>query len=327
MTDGNASIEVTVCIPTFRRPEGLRKTLQSLIQQQTDLPFAIVVVENDAANPLGSQVAREVLGSAALPHHVVVEPKQGNCHAINRAFSEAREIYPSADCFLMIDDDEVADPHWLEAMVSTARRTGADIVGGPVVRQFEVPVSHAVSAHALYGYIDGPSRQVPAIHGTGNCLISRKVFETLDPSLFDVRFNFLGGGDMDFFRRCREAGFTFWWCQEVLIHETVAADRASPSWLMRRSVRTGSINYVIDRKRARSPVTVAALQLKNVISLGLSIPRAIAILFKTKALLPATHPILMSFGRVTASLGFLPTPYEASAIPAADARIATSSQT
>ncbi|TNM61266.1 glycosyltransferase family 2 protein [Aliirhizobium smilacinae] len=316
--ESKASVEAVICIPTFRRPEGVARTLRSLLAQQTDLRFAIVVVENDAENPVGAGSAQEILGTVGIPHAVVIEPRQGNCHAINRAFTEARDRFPAADYFLMIDDDEIATPDWLSQMISTARSTGAKIGGGPVIRQFDVPVSKSVSQHPLYGFISGPTRQVPVIHGTGNCLIHRDVFARLEPTLFDVAFNFLGGGDMEFFARCHAAGFTFWWCEEAIIHETVAAERTTPNWLMRRSVRTGSINYVIDRKRMKAPAVAAKLQVKNVISLGLSLFKAIGLLARTKRFLPATHPILMSIGRITASFGFLPVPYKASEIPPAE---------
>ncbi|TGP82364.1 glycosyltransferase family 2 protein, partial [bacterium M00.F.Ca.ET.221.01.1.1] len=36
--------EAVVCIPSFRRPEGLKKTLASLAAQKADFPFAVVVV-------------------------------------------------------------------------------------------------------------------------------------------------------------------------------------------------------------------------------------------------------------------------------------------
>jgi GT2 family glycosyltransferase len=316
--ESKASVEAVICIPTFRRPDGVAATLQSLLAQQGGLRFAIVVVENDAENPVGAVSARSLLDGTDIPSAVVIEQRQGNCHAINRAFSEARERFPAADYFLMIDDDEMASPDWLAQMVSTARRTGASIVGGPVIRQFDIPVPESVSRHPLYGFISGPTRQVPVIHGTGNCLIHREVFARLEPSLFDVAFNFLGGGDMEFFARCRAAGFTFWWCEEAVIYETVAAERTTSKWLMRRSVRTGSINYVIDSKSMPGPAVAARLQAKNAISLGLSIFKAIRLLAQTKRLLPATHPVLMSIGRITASFGFLPVPYKASEIASAE---------
>jgi GT2 family glycosyltransferase len=244
----------------------------------------------------------------------VVEPQQGNCHAINRAFFEARKRFPSAGYLLMIDDDETAGADWVDNLVLTARRNGAHVVGGPVVRHFEVPVPKSISRHSLYGFIPGPTRQVPVIHGTGNCLIRREVFSGLASPLFDEAFNFLGGGDMDFFSRCRLAGFRFWWCKEAVVYEAIARDRSTVTWLLRRSIRTGSINYIIDRKGAKSPLAIARLQIKNMGSLGLSALRSVAILGRSWRILPATHPLLMSLGRVTASFGILPTPYKASSI-------------
>lgn len=309
MQKSKGSVEAVVCIPTFRRPEWLARTLTSLAEQVTDFAFAIVVVDNDAANPAGAHFARKFLTTSGLPFLVTTEERQGNCHAINRAFGEAMAGYPEAEFLLMIDDDEMAMPGWLAAIVDTARREGADIVGGPVVRQFEVPVSDAVTQHLLFSSIEGSTRGIDQIHGSGNCLIHRRVFAGLASPLFDVRFNFLGGGDMEFFTRCRKAGFKTWWCAEAVIREFVPEERVSARFLMTRSLRTGSINYVIDRIHSTSAIRVIA---KNALSLGAGFLRSMALFLRTRRLLPASHPLLVSLGRTLASLGFLPTPYRAS---------------
>ncbi len=308
MQESKRSVEAVVCIPTFRRPAWLARTLESVAAQAADFPFAIVVVDNDATNPVGASYARDFLAETGLPSVVVVEEQQGNCHAINRAFSEAMVAFPEAGFLLMIDDDEMALPGWLAAMVDTARRENADIVGGPVVRQFEVPVPDAVAQHLLFGSIEGATRAIEQIHGSGNCLIGRHVFDGLASPLFDIRFNFLGGGDMEFFTRCRKAGFSSWWCAEAVIREFVAEDRISARFLMKRSLRTGSINYVIDRMHSTSATRIIA---KNALSLGAGFLRSMALLARTRRLLPASHPLLVSLGRTLASLGFLPTPYRA----------------
>ncbi|MBD9375023.1 glycosyltransferase family 2 protein [Rhizobium sp. ARZ01] len=306
----DAAIEAVVCIPTFRRPEWLRKTLLSVLAQKTDFPFALVVIDNDGASPAGALVAREILGERSIAHVVEVEHEQGNCHAINTAFRLALERYSSARYLLMIDDDETADGAWLQNMVHAARENGADIVGGPVFRTFETPASSAIRNHSLFSSIDGISRAVPMIHGSGNCLIGRHVFERTSFPFFDLRFNFLGGGDMEFFTRCRLAGYRFWWCAEALIDEIVPADRANAKWLMTRSIRTGSINCVIDRLhmgRYVAPKVIA----KNLVSLSLGLVRSLTILASTGQFLPATHPFLMSVGRMAPLLGLLPKPYQA----------------
>jgi glycosyltransferase involved in cell wall biosynthesis len=44
----NLTPNAVVCIPTFRRPAGLKKTLESLAAQAGMNHFAVVVVEKDA---------------------------------------------------------------------------------------------------------------------------------------------------------------------------------------------------------------------------------------------------------------------------------------
>ena len=82
-------------------------------------------------------VAAEFLASGRFPGLCVVEPRQGNCHAINAAFETALATFPAATSLLMIDDDEIASPDWLELMVRAAEITGADLVGGPVLPNFD----------------------------------------------------------------------------------------------------------------------------------------------------------------------------------------------
>src|SRR5947209_18314111 len=94
-TNVAAAIQAVVCVPTFRRPEMLARTLNSLAAQTTRIPFVVVIVDNDAGARDGLAVAERVLSSGALRGHAIVEPRQGNVHAINTAFgtrSEERRV-------------------------------------------------------------------------------------------------------------------------------------------------------------------------------------------------------------------------------------------
>jgi glycosyltransferase involved in cell wall biosynthesis len=113
----DSSVATVVCIPAFRRPQHLRATLESLAKQRTDRPFAVVLVDNDAMASESVPVAREFLAAGKLAGLCLVEPRQGNCHAINAAFATALATFPNARHFLMIDDDEIASPDWLAQMV------------------------------------------------------------------------------------------------------------------------------------------------------------------------------------------------------------------
>lgn len=300
-----------VCIPSFRRPDGLKKTLASLATQQVDFAFAIVVIDNDGVGQEALAVTQSFLSDTGMLGQAFVEPQQGNCYAINSAFAKARNLYPSASYFLMIDDDEIASPIWLANMVRTAETLGVDIVGGPVIRAFDKPASKGVELHPLFGSIEAKTGPVDMIHGSGNCLLSKRVFERLEKPQFDVQFNFLGGGDMDFFTRSKRSGLRFGWSAEAIITEFVPVERMEPKWIMTRSLRTGIINYSIDRARRPGLQGAVMLQAKNVISLGLSLVRAVSVFAKTGQPLVATHPVLLSVGRVLASIGITLSPYKA----------------
>src|SRR5450756_442628 len=180
----DASIGIVVCIPSFRRPQHLRLTLQSLAGQRTARRFAVVIVENDALACGSVPVATEFLTSGKFPGLCMVEPRQGNCHAINAAFETALAAFPAGTHFLMIDDDEIASPDWLELMVGAAETTGADLVGGPVQPNVDDEMKRGLQRHPAFAPAYDSSGPVPTIYGCGNCLITRPVFARLaDPAL------------------------------------------------------------------------------------------------------------------------------------------------
>jgi GT2 family glycosyltransferase len=322
-------VETVVCIPTFRRPQHLQRTLQSLALQRTERRFAVVIVENDATGQEGANVAAAFLEDQDLhdqgpqdkgPHDrglqgiCLVEPRQGNCHAINAAFETALAAFPSAAFLLMIDDDEIASPDWLERMVASAEATGADLVGGPVVPKFADDRRPALSHHPAFRPPYDISGPVPIIFGSGNCLITRAVFERLDEPTFDLRFNFLGGGDLDFFTRCRRSGMTFHWAADAVISETVPPSRVRSSWLALRGLRIGAINYRVQHKAARTVWLRVRLLLKMLALFPLSLHRATLLYIIERHAIIAMHPIAVAIGGALAAVGIELQPYKASKI-------------
>jgi GT2 family glycosyltransferase len=308
------TIGIVICIPCFRRPEHLRQTLQSLADQRTDRRFAVVAVENDASACGSVPVASEFLRTGKLSGLCVVESRQGNCHAINAAFETARAMFPDATHFLMIDDDEIASPDWLERMVCAAEATGADVVGGPVLQRFGDEAKRGLQRHPAFRPAYDASGPVPIIYGCGNCLIRRPVFQTLGSPAFDQRFNFLGGGDVDFFTRCRRSGMKFHWVAEAVIVETVPDTRTRPSWIALRGLRIGAINYHVQRKMAQTPWLRAKLAAKVLAMLPLSLFRAVRLFLTERTPLIALHPMIVAAGGLLAAIGIEPQPYKASKI-------------
>jgi GT2 family glycosyltransferase len=307
----DSSIEIVVCIPSFRRPQHLRLTLESLASQRTDRRFAVVVVENDALRRESVPVAIEFFWTGNIPGLCLVEPHQGNCHAINAAFETALATFPTATKLLMIDDDEIASPEWLERMVGAAEASGADLVGGPVLPDFDDDLKRGLRRHPAFRPAYDESGPVPIIYGCGNCLITRAVFERLADPAFDLKFNFLGGGDTDFFVRCRQAGMQFHWAADAVITETVPHSRTNPRWLVVRGLRIGAINYHIEVKAARTVWSRARLLAKMLAMLPLSLFRAARLVATEHKALIALHPMTVAVGSALAAIGIEPQPYKA----------------
>ena len=308
------SVEAVVCIPTFRRPDHLRKTLESLLAQRSKRRFAVAIVENDPGAREGALVAAQFLREGRLQGVCVVEPRQGNCHAINASFDAALAAFPAASHFLMIDDDEIASEDWLDLMIRAAESSGAEVIGGPVWPVFDDALKQDLERHPAFRPAYESSGPVPMIYGSGNCLIARSVFERLGLPAFDLRFNFLGGGDVDFFTRCRRAGMKFHWVAEALVSETVPDSRTDPRWLALRSLRIGAINYHVQRKVARTLLSRARLFAKVLTLMPLSLLRAVWLAVVERKALIALHPMIVAAGGALAVVGIEPRPYQASKI-------------
>jgi GT2 family glycosyltransferase len=308
------TIRIVVCVPCFRRPEHLRQTLQSLADQRTARRFAVVMVENDASACGSVPVASEFLRTGKVAGLCVVEPRQGNCQAINAGFETALSIFADAVHVLMIDDDEIASPTWLELMVRAAEATGADVVGGPVLQLFNDDTKRGLQRHPAFRPAYDVTGPVPIIYGCGNCLIKRSVFERLGSPAFDLRFNFLGGGDVDFFTRCRRGEMRFLWVADAVITETVPDARTRPSWIALRGLRIGAINYHVQRKVAQTPWLRLKLAAKVLALLPLSLFRAARLFLTERKPLIALHPMIVATGGLLAAVGIEPQPYKAAKI-------------
>lgn len=287
----------------------LRETLQSLSAQTDAPPFAVVIVDNDPLESAGYELALTFFASGALRGICVIEEKPGNCQACNRAFREALSHYPDAEFLMMIDDDEIADAFWVNRMIAAARLHAADIVGGPVLPRFVDGVPERRRRHPAYWPAYSQSGRVEMIYGSGNFLIRRRAFEGLAQPAFDLRYNFLGGGDTEFFTRCRRAGLSFYWEQEARIEEIVPAERIRLGWLFARGLRIGAINHQIDRTTNRTSLGAFGLFAKTSALLPVSAWRALRLALRGESFAVAVHPLMIALGRVFAAFGVEPQPY------------------
>ena len=60
------SVDIVVTLPTFKRPDWLLRTLESLTAQKTTRRFAVIGIENEAELREGAAAAGPVNGGAGL---------------------------------------------------------------------------------------------------------------------------------------------------------------------------------------------------------------------------------------------------------------------
>jgi succinoglycan biosynthesis protein ExoM len=242
---------VYLCVPTFRRPAGLRKLLSHVAQLTYAGPVNVIVVDNDAEERHGANVVAELSDSFRFPLSCEVEPTRGHTYAYNRAFARACRATPVPNYIAVLDDDEYPEPNWLSEMIAVALDYGVDIVGGPVLPVFDDP-DHWLARSGVYAPARYATGRVPVIYGAGNMLIRRDVLEQYLDEPFRNEFAFTGGSDEEFFWRCRKDGRSFAWADDAQVLETVPRSRINVGYVLRRKFRNGTGATRIERKLERN---------------------------------------------------------------------------
>jgi len=117
---------ITVVLCTRNRPEAVAACLDSLLAQEYP-SFRILVVDNAPADEATAQVVRAAAERGPVDY--LREPVPGLSHARNAAVAAT-----PGEILAWIDDDEVADPHWLaEIARAFADHPMADVVSGVIV--------------------------------------------------------------------------------------------------------------------------------------------------------------------------------------------------
>lgn len=300
-----AACETVVILPTFRRPAQVVATLRSLQAQLRLHRAAVIVMDNDDEGREGLEAVRPLLLSGEIPGLALVARERGNCSAYNAGFRAALAEFPRMAQCLVIDDDELAGADWIGGMLAQAERSGADIVGGPQVPVFENRPNHGLARHPVFGAPYRSSGPVPILLSSGNVLIRRAVLEAAGDPVLDTGFNFIGGGDSDFYSRMRERGFRFAWCAEAPVFEIVPERRTRFDWLNARALRNGALSSIIEHRR-RPDLAGRLRTLGKSLCLLLAAPiRGVLLGRRQRLALAALYPLQIAIGRFMAEFGLI----------------------
>jgi GT2 family glycosyltransferase len=234
-------MRVSVVVATHDRPGRLRRLLDSLREQTVD-DFEVIVVDDGSVRGTPELLRREAEGEA--------EPPLPRFRAVRREVaggpSAARnDGWPLAAAPLVafVDDDCVAAPGWLEALLRAAEAEPGAVVQGRVVPDPREAKRLGPYSRSLWVEEPGPYYQA------ANILYPRELLERLGG--FDADAFPYVGEDTDLAWRAKAAGARIAWAPDALVHHAVR--RLGPVGTLRIATRwTPSIRLFARHRELRA---------------------------------------------------------------------------
>jgi len=250
--DRDGSVDVVVGIVTHRRPASLRDLLERLallrFGEAAAPRIAVVVVDNSP-----DLESRAVVQELSVRHPLPIEYVPLGAGNIASGRNEVlRVTCGRAPLVALIDDDEVPEPDWLHHLLAAQERTSADVVVGPVIAGYPEdapswlrrPAFHSEGSQAVAGWVHEAY--------TSNVLFRSGMVLGLSLS-FDEALGVSGGEDQLFFRQANAGGARIYFEPAAVVHDPVARERLSVSYLLRREFRKGGTLGLLDRSRPGWP--------------------------------------------------------------------------
>lgn len=238
---------ISVVVPTFNRPDGLKRAVESLYAQTLVAEgFELVIVDNTPAGTASDTIAYLCKSCPQTVRLIALhEPAAGVANARNKAMSAV-----GSKLVAFLDDDQSAPPTWLETLLQSHRNFPAAVTFGPV--QTALPVGQR--RHQAYfqqffarepdlktGYTDES-------YGCGNALIDFSLIPGGAP-WFDEQMNEIGGEDDMLFQRVRRANLRFAWAGDAPVWEYPPAERVTLNYTLRRAFSYGQAPITIVRRQ------------------------------------------------------------------------------
>ena len=226
---------VSIVVPTYKRPDGIRIALNSLMGQSAgNRPVEIVVADND---PLASAKAFVTQFAETSDIEVVYKhvPEPGVSNARNGALEVARGRF-----IAFLDDDMDALEGWLEELVRVSLQYEAAITFGPAIALMpnkNDPLNPYMEPF-FARIADAPEGYIQKCLGTGGCLLDLSLCDMPSP-VFDPIHNETGGEDDALFHHLQSHGAKVAWAIKARSYEIVPASRATPAYMWKRNFAFG----------------------------------------------------------------------------------------
>lgn len=222
------NLAVSVVVPTYRRPELLRRCLAALAEQ--DLApegFEVVVADNAGDKATAAQVTACNGPGRPVFRYVAAAASRGPAAARNAGWRSAR-----AEVIAFTDDDCVPDRSWLRAALAGLAQNAADAGWGRIAMPLpERPTDYERNEAGLER----------AEFATANCFCRRAALAAVGG--FDERFTLAWREDADLFFALLEHGCRVCRVPEALVVHPVRPGRWGLSLAQQRKSEYNALLY------------------------------------------------------------------------------------
>lgn len=220
---------ITVVVPTYRRPDLLRKCLLALAQQQLERSLFRVVVVDDGNEAQTAQAVQGIVGQTGLPIQYLGQPvRRGPAAARNRGWQSAQTAY-----IAFTDDDCLPQPAWLTTGLLALQR-GAQVITGRV----KIPLPDQPTAHDRTTALLETAEFV-----TANLFCRRSALARVGG--FDEAFDIAWREDSDLQFKLLEANISISTCPEAVIVHPI---RSAPWYASLRDERKNRYDALLYKR-------------------------------------------------------------------------------
>ncbi len=221
--------QISVIIPTYQRPELLRKCLDALAQQTLGPEQFEVLVVDDGDQPQTALAVRNAVHGTGLTVRYLAQPeRRGPAAARNRGWRLAL-----SSLIAFTDDDCIPDPNWLMAAL-TGFQQGASVLTG----QLTMPLPENPTAHDRTAALLETAEFI-----TANLFCRRSVLEAVGG--FDEAFDSAWREDSELQFKLLRIGVPITPCPEALIVHPL---RPAPWYAPLRDERKNRYDALLYRK-------------------------------------------------------------------------------
>ena len=263
-----AAVNLAIGICTFRRP-GLLLTLQSIAAQDvfSRMGGCVIVAENDDT-PSASQIIDQARGFLPVDIHYVRAPARNISIARNALMDTAQGL--GITHLAMIDDDEIAEPDWLHALLTRMEDPAIDVVLGQVIAMYRPQAPDWMRAAGLHNNAPKINQDGSITTGsTGNAML-RLTSPHIASRRFNLQLGQTGGEDDAFFHAMVSDGGTIAYAANAIVKETVPQDRETMAFLLRRNYRSGQTYAVLHSQQGAARLRYFATSVAKIATMGLS---------------------------------------------------------